>query len=81
MGWLLVVGVVWLVLAAAAAVLIGGAVRLADKKEKASAATCAWTDPPNFVVDLPTAAAAEPTADRHEVGVPAERERTTHWTG
>jgi hypothetical protein len=49
MNWVLLIGAVWLLVAVLVGVLIGRAVRLADRKEAGTAA--ARGVEPNFVVD------------------------------
>jgi hypothetical protein len=70
-----VIGVTWVVLAAAAAVLIAGAVRVADRQASDSAVDDLSADQPNFVVDRPVVdrppAEATWTTDPHrELSVP-----------
>ena len=56
MTWVLLIGAVWLTVAALVGVLIGRSIRLADRKSEENAAA---TAAPNFVVDLsPPPAAA-----------------------
>lgn len=50
MGWVWVVGAVWLLLGVLIGVLIGRGIRLADRKQAETTATDAE---PNFVVDHP----------------------------
>ena len=69
MTWVLLIGAVWLTVAALVGVLIGRSIRLADRKSEENAAAAAA---PNFVVDLsPPAAAAAGTPDAVEPGMPA----------
>ena len=69
MTWVLLIGAVWLTVAALVGVLIGRSIRLADRKSEENAAAAAA---PNFVVDLsPPAAAAARTPDAVEPGMPA----------
>ena len=49
MTWVLLIGAVWLTIAALVGVLIGRSIRLADRKNEENAAAAAA---PNFVVDL-----------------------------
>jgi hypothetical protein len=59
MNWVLLIGAVWLTVAALVGVLIGRGIRLADRKEEEAAA--AEAAEPNFVVD-PDATALDATA-------------------
>jgi hypothetical protein len=75
MTWVLLIGAVWLSVAAFVGVLIGRGVRLADRKEEEAAAGEAAS--PNFVVDpLAPALAGPPVptgtapADPLEVDIP-----------
>ncbi|TFV90363.1 hypothetical protein [Blastococcus sp. CT_GayMR16] len=58
MTWVLLIGAVWLAVAALLGVLIGRGIRLADRKEEDSAAAEAAS--PNFVVDVPSPVVAGP---------------------
>ena len=57
MNWVLLIGAVWLAVAALVGVLIGRGIRLADRKEEESAAAEAAA--PNFVVDPDAPAVVE----------------------
>jgi hypothetical protein len=57
MNWVLLIGAVWLAVAALVGVLIGRGIRLADHKEEESAAAEAAA--PNFVVDPDAPAVVE----------------------
>jgi hypothetical protein len=75
MGWVLVIGAAWVVLAAVAALLIAGAIRVADRNADAPPAPAAEADQPNFAADRPPVAAAGTTDERHETRVLTSRRR------
>jgi hypothetical protein len=60
MNWVLLIGAVWLAVAALVGVLMGRGIRLADRKEEETAAAEAAA--PNFVVDPEAPAVVEPPA-------------------
>jgi hypothetical protein len=75
MNWVLLIGALWLIVAALVAVLVGRGIRLADRKE--SEATTAADASPNFVVDgrTPTMTdPAEPAAAPDPEGIPPARD-------
>ncbi|WP_135136620.1 hypothetical protein [Blastococcus sp. CT_GayMR19] len=78
MSWVLVIGVTWVVLAAAAAVLIAGAVRVADRQASDTVVGDLSADQPNFVVDRPvvdrpSAEVTRTTDPPRELSVPTPR--------
>jgi hypothetical protein len=60
MTWVLLIGAVWLTVAALVGVLIGRSIRLADRKNEDAAAAEAAA--PNFVVDPAPLALPQPAA-------------------
>jgi hypothetical protein len=60
MNWVLLIGAVWLAVAALVGVLIGRGIRLADRKQEETAAAEAAA--PNFVVDPEAPAVVQPPA-------------------
>jgi hypothetical protein len=77
MDWVLVIGAAWLLTAAAVAVLIAGAVRLADRRAERGRAAAARRDEPNFVVQPPP---PEPAAtDSPGTAVPTSARPQAEW--
>jgi hypothetical protein len=78
MGWVLLIGITWLVAAAMAAVLIGRGIRLADRRaaQPPRATGTAHLDDdaeePNFVVDEPAAPPAQPAPPERPRSQPSE---------